>query len=126
MPTTYKQLQKTRLKIKSALVSLRCGVLLFTYCCIHGANPKDIWFQVPLQLCAKLLAIFQLTIGILGVLRRQCVPLATDAHRGMVFINGINSNNDNKSNSTSNNNNVGHPKLAQSCTYLRLAQDKGM
>ena len=78
-----------------------------SHCGIIGAHPKQSRFQLPLQLGAKCLVISQLTIGILGILRRPCIPLATDPHTTM----GVNSRSSNNSrhtrtgvNSSSNNN----------------------
>ena len=96
----------------------------FAYLCgIHCAHPKDTFFQFNLQLGAKLLVISQLTISILGVLRRHHRPFATDPHTGMGANIG---NSTNSKSSSSNNNKVGRPKLAQSNTYLQLTQDRRM
>ena len=60
---------------------------------IIGAHPKHGRFQLPLQLGAKCLVISQLTISILGVLRRHRLPLAIDPHTGT----GVNSRSTNNS-----------------------------
>ena len=82
-------------------------------CAIHCVHPKYSFFQFPLQLGAKFLVISQLTIGILGVLRRHHIPPATDPCTGMG--DNIHSNNNSESSSS---NKVGRPQLAQSYTYL--------
>ena len=108
---------------------------------IVGAHPKQRRFQLPLQLGAKCLVISQLTIGILGILRRHCIPLATDPHT-TTGVNsrssnnsrhtktGVNSSstNNSRSNSRSNSNSskVGRLELAQPVTNLRLTQDGRM
>ena len=101
---------------------------------IQLASLKDIFFLFQMQLSAKCLVIFQLTISILGVLRRQRIPLPTDPHTGTGVISGIGigksgmsgigSSNCSKSNNSSSN--VGRPELAQSYTNLGLTQDSGM
>ena len=59
---------------------------------IIGAHPKQSVFQLTLQLGAKCLVISELTISILGILRRHYIPLATDPHT----TTGVNSrSNDN-------------------------------
>ena len=83
-------------------------------------------FTKEMHLFAKCLVIFQLTISIWGVLRRQRIPLPTDPHIGTRVISGIGigrsgmsgiaSSSCSKSNNSSSN--VGHPKLAQSYTNL--------
>ena len=115
MPTTYKNLQKTCLKIKSAWVCVSLGLR------IHCAHPKDSFFSFPLQLGSKLLVISQLTMSSLGVLRRHCIPLAIDSHIG----EGVNISSSNSKNSSSSSK-VGRPELAQSNTYIRLTQDRHM
>ena len=57
-----------------------CMARFASHCGIIGAHPKQSRFQIPLQLGAKCLVISQLTMGILGILRRHCIPLATDPH----------------------------------------------
>ena len=57
-----------------------CMARFALHCGIIGAHPKQSRFQLPLQLGAKCLVISLLTIGILGILRRHCIPLATDPH----------------------------------------------
>ena len=102
VPITYKKLQKTRLKIKSVLVFV--WLSLPASC----ADPKySFFFQFPSQLGAKLYVISQMTITIFGVLRRHCIPLATNQHTET----GVMSSNKN-SNKTSTNSKVGHPQLA--------------
>ena len=56
---------------------------------IQLASLKKIFFLFQMQLSAKCLVIFQLTISILGVLRRQRIPLPTDPHTGTGVISGI-------------------------------------
>ena len=56
---------------------------------IQLASLKEIFFLFQMQLSAKCLVIFQLTISILGVLRRQRIPLPTDPHTGTGVISGI-------------------------------------
>ena len=46
---------------------------------IIGPHPKQSCFQLPLQLRAKCLVVSQLTIGILGIVRGHCLPLATES-----------------------------------------------
>ena len=53
---------------------------------IQLASLKEIFFLFQMQLSAKCLVIFQLTISILGVLRRQRIPLPTDPHTGTGVI----------------------------------------
>ena len=101
---------------------------------IIGAHSKHSRFQLPLQLGAKCLVISRLTISILEILRRHCIPLATDPHT-TTGINsrgsndrrhtrtGVNNSNSNNSKSNSNSCKVGRPKLAQRNTNLRLTQD---
>ena len=105
---------------------------------IQLASLKEIFFLFQMQLSAKCLVIFQLTISILGVLRRQRIPLPTDPHTGTGVISGIGiarsgmrgigSSNCSKSNnsSSSSSSNGGRPELAQSYTNLGLTQDSGM
>ena len=103
---------------------------------IQLASLKEIFFLFQMQLSAKCLVIFQLTISILGVLRRQHIPLPTDPHTGTGVISGIGiarsgmrgigSGNCSKSNNSSSSSNGGRPELAQSCTNLGLTQDSGM
>ena len=103
---------------------------------IQLASLKEIFFLFQMQLSAKCLVIFQLTIGILGVLRRQRIPLPTDPHTGTGVISGIpigrsgmhgiGSSNCGKSNNSSSSSNGGRPELAQSYTNLGLTQDSGM
>ena len=57
-----------------------CMARFASHCGIIAAHPKQSRFQIPLQLGAKCLVISQLTMGILGILRRHCIPLATDPH----------------------------------------------
>ena len=57
-----------------------CMVRFASHCGIIGAHPKQSRFQLPLHLGAKCLVISQLTISILGILRRHCIPLAIDPH----------------------------------------------
>ena len=100
---------------------------------IQLASLKEIFFLFQMQLSAKCLVIFQLTISILGVLRRQRIPLPTDPHTGTGVISGIGigrsgmrgigSSNCSKSNNSSSSNNGGRPELAQSYTNLGLTQD---
>ena len=59
------------------------------HCGIMGAHPKQSRFQFPLQLEARFLVILQLTINILGILRRHYIPLAIDPHT----TTGVNSKN---------------------------------
>ena len=90
---------------------------------IHCAHPKNNFFQFPLQLGAKFLVISQLTINILGVLRRHWVPSVTNPHtRTGVNISSCN----NSKSSSSNSSKVDHPKLRQPNTYLQLTQDRCM
>ena len=93
-----------------------CMASFASHCGITGAHPKRSRFQLPLQLGAKCLVISQLTIGILGILRRHCIPLATHPHT-TTGVNSRSSNNNNRSNSK-----VGRPELAQPNTNLRLTQ----
>ena len=102
---------------------------------IQLASLKEIFFLFQMKLFAKCLVIFQLTISILGVLRRQRIPLLTDPHTGTGVsgigigrsdMSGIGSSNCSKSNSSSSSSNVGRPELAQSYTNLGLTQDGGM
>ena len=103
---------------------------------IQLASLKEIFFLFQMQLSAKCLVIFQLTISILGVLRRQRIPLPTDPHTGTGVISGIGigrsgmcgigSSNCSKSNNSSSSSNGGRPELAQSYTNLGLTQDSGM
>ena len=58
-----------------------CMVRFASHCGIVGAHPKQSCFQPPLELSAKsCLVISKLTISILGVLWRHCIPLAADPH----------------------------------------------
>ena len=101
---------------------------------IQPASLKEIFFLFQMQLSAKCLVIFQMTISILGVLRRQRIPLPTDPHTGTGVISGmgigrsgmsgIGSSNCSKGNKSSSN--IGRRKLAQSYTNLGLTQDSGM
>ena len=84
--------------------------------------PKIVFFLSPLQLGAKFLVTSQLTISILGVLRRHCIPLAADPHTGT----GVNIRNGNDNKRSNSNRKVGRPELTQSFTYLRLTQDRHM
>ena len=60
---------------------------VFAYLCgIHCADPKDIFSQLVLQLD---MVMFPLTINILGVSGRHCIPLATDPHTKTGVITGI-------------------------------------
>ena len=104
---------------------------------IQLASLKEIFFLFQMQLSAKCLVIFQLTISILGVLRRQRIPLPTDPHTGTGVISGIgiarsgmrgigSSNCSKSNNSSSSSSNGGRPELAQSYTNLGLTQDSGM
>ena len=107
-----------------------CMARFASHCGIIGAHPKQSRFQLLLQLGAKCLVISQLTINILGILRRHCIPLATDPHT----TTGVNSRSSNNSrhtrtgvnSSSSNNSKVGCPELAQPNTDLRLTQDGHM
>ena len=107
--------------ICTASFACLCGIF-FIYC----AHAKySFFFQFPLQLGAKLLVIYELTISILGGLRRHRVPLATHQHTKTSVIKGIiGSNNSNKSSSSSNK--VGRLELVWSYTYVQLTQDRGM
>ena len=101
---------------------------------IQLASLKEIFFLFQMQLSAKCLVIFQLTISILGVLRRQRIPLPTDPHTGTGVIGGIGigrsgmrgigSSNCSKSNNSSSSSKGGHPELAQSYTNLGLAKSE--
>ena len=104
-----------------------CMARFASHCGIIGAHPKQSCFQLPLQLGAKCLVISQLTISILGILRRHCIPLATDPHT-TTGVNSRSSNNNSRSNSRSNSKSskVGRPELAQPNTNLRLTQDGRM
>ena len=114
-----------------------CMARFASHCGIIGAHPKQSSFQLPLQLGAKCLVISRLTISILGILRRHCIPLATDPHT-TTGVNSTSSNNSrhtrtavncNSSNnirSNSNSSKVGRPKLAQPNTNLRVTQDGRM
>ena len=104
---------------------------------IQLASLKEIFFLFQMQLSAKCLVIFQLTISILGVLRRQRIPLPRDPHTGTGVISGIgigrsgmrgigSSNCSKSNNSSSSSSNGGRPELAQSYTNLGLTQDSGM
>ena len=57
-----------------------CMARFASHCAIVGAHPKQSRIQLPLQLSAKCLVISQLTISILGVLRRHHIPLETYPH----------------------------------------------
>ena len=114
-----------------------CMARFASHCGIIAAHPKQCRFQLPLQLGAKCLVISQLTISILGILRRHCIPLATDPHTTTGVSSrssnnnrhtktGVNSSSSNKSISNSNNTKVGRPELAQPNTNLRLTQDRCM
>ena len=91
---------------------------------IRLASLKEIFFLLQMQLSAKCLVIFQLTISILGVLRKQRIPLPTDPHTetgvisgigiGRSGMRGIGSSNCSKSNNSSSSSNGGRPELAQS------------
>ena len=104
---------------------------------IQLASLKEIFFLFQMQLSAKCLVIFQLTISILGVLRRQRIPLPTDPHTGTGVISGIGigrsgmrgigtSNCSKSNNSSSSSSNGGRRELGQSYTNLGLTQDSGM
>ena len=104
---------------------------------IQLAFLKEIFFLFQMQLSAKCLVIFQLTIGILGVLRRQRIPLLTNPHTGTGVISGIgiarsgmrgigSSNCSKSNNSSSSSSNGARRELAQSYTNLGLTQDSGM
>ena len=54
-----------------------CMARFASHCGIIGAHPKQSRFRLPLQLGAKCLVISQLTISILGILRRRAIPLAS-------------------------------------------------
>ena len=99
-----------------------CMAQSASHCGIIGAYPKQSRFQLPLQLGAKCLVISQLTIGILGVLRRHRIPLATHPHAAT----GVNNTSSNNCKSNSGSSKVGRPELAQSNTHLRLTQDRRM
>ena len=58
------------LSISIVRLAYRCGIQL--------ASLKEIGFLFQMQLSAKFLVIFQLTISFLEVLRRQRIPLPTD------------------------------------------------
>ena len=119
-----------------------CMARFASHCGIIGAHPKQSRFQLPLQLGVKCLVISQLTIGILGILRGHCIPLATNPHT-TTGVNsrssnnnsrhtrtGVNSSssNNNRSNNRSNSNSrkVGRQELVQPNTNLRLTQDGRM
>ena len=114
-----------------------CMARFASHCGIIGAHPKQSRFQLPLQLGAKCLVISQLTISILGILRRHCIPLTTNPHT-TTGVNsrssnnsthtrtGVNSSSSNNSRSNSNSSKVGCPELAQPNTNLRLTQDGRM
>ena len=95
---------------------------------LKSVDPVDACFSCD---GAKCLVISQLTIGILGILRRHCVPLATDPHT-TTGVNSRSSNNSRhtrtgfNSRSNSNSSKVGRPELAQPNTNLRLTQDGRM
>ena len=93
-----------------------------SHCGIIGAHPKQSRFQLPLQLGVKCLVISELTINILGVLRRHRIPLATDPHSGT----GVNSRLSNNSTSNGSGSKVGRPELGQSDIDLRLTQNTCM
>ena len=104
---------------------------------IQLASLKEIFFLFQMQLLAKWLVIFQLTISILGVLKRQRIPLRTDPHTGTGVMSGIgigksgmpgigSSNCSKSNNSSGSSSNGGRPELAQSYTNLGLTQDSGM
>ena len=101
-----------------------CMAQFASHCGIIAVHLKQSLFQLPLRLGAKCLVISQLTIGILGILRRHCIPLATDPHT----TTGVNkrSTNNSRSNSNSNSSKVGRPELVQPNTNLRLTQDGRM
>ena len=62
---------------------------LASQCGIQLASLKDICFLFQTQVSANFLAIFKLTISILGVLRRERIPRPTDPHTGQCVISGI-------------------------------------
>ena len=111
-----------------------CMARFASHCGIIGAHPKQSRFRLPLQLGAKCLVISQLTISILGILRRHCIPLATDPHT-MTGVNirssnnskhtrmGVNSSSSNNSRSNSNSSKVGRPELATKWTHARHNED---
>ena len=113
-----------------------CMVRFASHCGIIGAHPEHSRFQLHLQLGAKCLVISQLTISILGILRRHCIPFATDPHTTTGVNNRSNNNSrhtrtrvnrsSNNSRSNSNNSKVRRPELAQPYTHLRLTQDGRM
>ena len=105
-----------------------CMAQFASHCGIIGAHPKQSRFQLPLHLGAKCLVISQLTIGILGILRRHCIPLATHPHTrtGVNSSNSNNSSSNNNSRSNRNSSKVGRLELAQPNTNLRLTQDGRM
>ena len=73
-----------------------CMARFASHCGIIRAHPKQSRFQLSLQLGAKCLVLSQLTISILGMLRRHCIPLATYRHT----TTGLNSRSSNKSRHT--------------------------
>ena len=92
---------------------------------IQLASLKEIFFLFQMQLFAKCLVIFQLTISILGVFRRQRIPLPTDPNTGTGVISGIgiarsgmrgigSSNCSKSNNGSSSSSNKGRPELAPS------------
>ena len=86
---------------------------------IQLASLKEIFFLFQMQLSAKCLVIFQLTISILGVLRRQRIPLPTDPHTGTGVISGIGIGRSGmRGIGSSSSSNGGRPELAQSYTNL--------
>ena len=107
-----------------------CMTRFASHCGIIGAHPKHSHFQLPLQLGAKCLVISQLTIRILGILRRHYIPVATDPHtttgvdstssnNSRHTRTGVNSSSNNNSTSNNNSSKVGRPELAQPNTNLR-------
>ena len=114
-----------------------CMARFASHCGIIGAHPKHSRLQLPLQLGAKCLVISQLTISILGILRRHCIPLATDPHTTRSVNSrssnnsrhtrtGVNSSSSNNSRSNYNSSKACRPELAQPNTNLRLTQDGRM
>ena len=111
-----------------------CMARFASHCGSIGAHPKQGRFQLPLQLGAKCLVISQLTISILGTLRRHCIPLATDPHTTTGVNSGSRKNsrhtrtgvNSSNSRSNSSSSKVGRPELAQPNTNIRLTQDGRM
>ena len=105
---------------------------------IQLASLKEIFFLFQMQLSAKCLVIFQLTISILGVLRRQHIPLPTDPHTGTGVISGIgiarsgmrgigssNCSKSNNSSSSSNGGRIGDPHRFKAGGKIRSGPQVG-